>query len=108
MIFGFDGQAFHRRVKRWPFWHRPRFQYAVHLQAEVVMKAGRVMPLDYKTIMLRGGTAAPRLGTFAEWPFFSVFPQRIHSMIICRATPGMQTAKLSSGEFAGRLHGFME
>ena len=50
VIFHLHGQTFVPRIERRPFGHRPRFQHAFHLQAEIVVQPARAMPLHHKPV----------------------------------------------------------
>jgi len=53
MVLGHHRQALDRRIVGRPFRHRPRFQNALHLQPEVVVKMRRGMLLDDEDRQLR-------------------------------------------------------
>jgi hypothetical protein len=67
MILDHDGESFHGRIERGPFGHRPRFQDAVDLEPEVVVKVGGMVLLhDEGAARLAHSPARRRLGRRGE------------------------------------------
>ena len=68
MIFDLHGQTFVGGIERWPLRHRPGFQHAFHLQAEIVVQASRAMALHNKAMAFRLVEHRRRLGSFRKAP----------------------------------------
>ena len=66
MIFDLHGEALVGGIERRAFGDGPRFQNAFHLEAEVIMKAGSVVPLHDKAMAFAFIELRWRLGRFRE------------------------------------------
>src|SRR6478609_3339483 len=75
MIFGLDGQALHARVERRALGDSPAEQYAVQLQAEVVMQVARVVLLDHVTVAGLAPGLARGFRGLRKVPLLSIFRQ---------------------------------
>src|SRR5580704_3432360 len=80
MILDLHGQTLIRRIERGPFGHRPGFQYAFHLQPEVVVQACRIVLLDHEAIALLFLHFWRRFGRVFESAFSLIFFER-HSCL---------------------------
>jgi hypothetical protein len=70
VIFDFGREPLVRGIERWAPRHRPGFEYAIQLETQIVMEAGRRMLLDDKTASISGEdrSFATRLRRFGEVP----------------------------------------
>ena len=76
MIFHLHGEALVGGIERRAFGDGPRFQHAVHLEAEVVMQAGGAVLLHHEAPLLALAELGRRLGRLLEVAFPFVFLKR--------------------------------
>ena len=76
MILDLHRQTLVGRIERRAFGNGPRFEHALHLQAEVVVQMRRVMSLHHETMPRLLFKFRRRLGRFLKAPFSFVFVKR--------------------------------
>jgi hypothetical protein len=94
MVFDVDGEALLARFERDALRHRPAGQRPVALEAEVVVQAARVVPLDDEDRLLPRLLRAEGLGRLLRVALAFVLPERARALL-SRRDPSFPSVRRS-------------